>query len=51
MAIVNIKPSRRPRARAIDRREGTKKGGIIIPDTAKEKPQEGEVVALEPEAR
>ena len=24
----------------------TKKGGIIIPDTAKEKPQEGQVVAL-----
>ena len=24
----------------------TKKGGIIIPDTAKEKPQEGSVVAL-----
>ena len=24
----------------------TKKGGIIIPDTAKEKPQEGNVVAL-----
>jgi chaperonin GroES len=24
----------------------TKKGGIIIPDTAKEKPQEGRVVAL-----
>ncbi len=24
----------------------TKKGGIIIPDTAKEKPQEGEVVAI-----
>lgn len=24
----------------------TKQGGIIIPDTAKEKPQEGEVVAL-----
>ena len=23
----------------------TKKGGIIIPDTAKEKPQEGEVIA------
>jgi chaperonin GroES len=23
----------------------TKKGGIIIPDTAKEKPQEGEIVA------
>ena len=24
----------------------TKSGGIIIPDTAKEKPQEGEVVAI-----
>ena len=24
----------------------TKRGGIIIPDTAKEKPQEGEVVAV-----
>ena len=28
-----------------------KKGGIIIPDTAKEKPQEGEVVAVGPGAR
>ncbi|MFA5890752.1 MAG: co-chaperone GroES [Actinomycetota bacterium] len=30
--------------------EGTQKtaGGIIIPDTAKEKPQEGEVVAVGP---
>jgi chaperonin GroES len=27
------------------------KGGIIIPDTAKEKPQEGEVVAIGPGAR
>ena len=26
--------------------EETTKGGIIIPDTAKEKPQEGEVVAV-----
>ena len=26
----------------------TKKGGIIIPDTAKEKPQEGEVIAVGP---
>lgn len=25
-----------------------KKGGIIIPDTAKEKPQEGEVIAVGP---
>ena len=24
----------------------TEKGGIIIPDTAKEKPQEGEVIAV-----
>ena len=28
--------------------EGKTKGGIIIPDTAKEKPQEGEVVAVGP---
>jgi len=28
--------------------EETKKGGIIIPDTAKEKPQEGEVMAVGP---
>ncbi len=27
------------------------KGGIIIPDTAKEKPQEGEIVAAGPGAR
>lgn len=26
----------------------TKKGGIIIPDTAKEKPQEGEIIAVGP---
>src|SRR5438093_12678453 len=26
--------------------EGKRKGGIIIPDTAKEKPQEGRVVAV-----
>ena len=29
-----------------EKAEKTKKGGIIIPDTAKEKPQEGKVVAL-----
>ena len=34
----------------IDQDEKTK-GGIIIPDTAKEKPQEGEVVAVGPGAR
>jgi len=26
----------------------TKKGGIIIPDSAKEKPQEGEIIAVGP---
>ncbi len=34
----------------LDSEEKTK-GGIIIPDTAKEKPQEGEVVAVGPGAR
>ncbi len=28
--------------------EEKSKGGIIIPDTAKEKPQEGEVIAVGP---
>ena len=32
-------------------KEEHKKGGIIIPDTAKEKPQEGEVVAAGPGKR
>ncbi len=31
--------------------EGKTAGGIIIPDTAKEKPMEGEVVAVGPGAR
>jgi chaperonin GroES len=31
--------------------EAKTKGGIIIPDTAKEKPQEGEVVAVGPGVR
>ncbi len=37
----------------IRRMEGEEKtkGGIIIPDTAKEKPQEGEVIAVGPGAR
>ena len=34
----------------IDAEEKTK-GGIIIPDTAKEKPQQGEVIAVGPGAR
>lgn len=43
---VNVKPlSDRVLVQAIEEKE-VKKGGIIIPDTAKEKPQEGKVVAL-----
>src|ERR1700735_4114878 len=36
--------------RRIESEEKTK-GGIIIPDTVKEKPQEGEVIAIGPGAR
>ena len=36
--------------RRLEAEEKTK-GGIIIPDTAKEKPQEGEVIAVGPGAR
>ena len=36
--------------RRLEAEEKTK-GGIIIPDTAKEKPQEGQVVAVGPGAR
>ena len=37
----------------VSRLEGEEKtkGGIIIPDTAKEKPQEGEIIAVGPGAR
>ena len=36
--------------RRVETEEKTK-GGIIIPDTAKEKPQEGEIIAVGPGAR
>ena len=36
--------------RRVEAEEKTK-GGILIPDTAKEKPQEGEVIAVGPGAR
>ena len=38
---------------AVKRLEGEEKtkGGIIIPDTAKEKPQEGKVIAVGPGGR
>jgi chaperonin GroES len=43
---INVKPlGDRVLVQPIEEQE-TKKGGIIIPDTAKEKPQEGNVVAL-----
>ena len=45
---MNVKPlADRILVRRIDEQE-TRKGGIIIPDTAKEKPQEGEIVAVGP---
>lgn len=45
---VNVTPLHdRVLVRRMDSKE-TAKGGIIIPDSAKEKPQEGEVVAIGP---
>ena len=45
---VSIKPlADRVLVRALEEQE-VKRGGIIIPDTAKEKPQEGEVIAVGP---
>ena len=49
MAKVNIQPlADRVLVRRFDEEEEQKVGGIIIPDTAKEKPQEAEVVAVGP---
>ncbi len=43
---VNVTPlGDRVLVRRLEKKE-TAKGGIIIPDTAKEKPQEGEVMAI-----
>jgi chaperonin GroES len=43
---VNVTPLHdRVLVRRLEKKE-TAKGGIIIPDTAKEKPQKGEVIAL-----
>jgi chaperonin GroES len=45
---MNVKPlADRILVRRIEEQE-TRKGGIIIPDTAKEKPQEAEIVAVGP---
>jgi chaperonin GroES len=55
MKVVMAKTKFRPlHDRVVVRRleaEEKSKGGIIIPDTAKEKPQEGEVVAVGPGGR
>jgi chaperonin GroES len=46
MASINFRPLHdRVVVRRVESEEKTK-GGIIIPDTAKEKPQEGEVIAV-----
>ena len=48
---MNVRPlNDRLLVKRIEEKE-TVKGGIIIPDTAKEKPQEGEVIAVGPGAR
>ena len=45
---VNVKPlSDRLLVRRVEEEE-VKKGGIIIPDTAKEKPQQADVIAVGP---
>ena len=51
MTNVNFRPLHdRVVVRRVESEEKTA-GGIIIPDTAKEKPSEGEVVAVGPGAR
>jgi chaperonin GroES len=51
MSNQNFRPLHdRVVVRRVESEEKTK-GGIIIPDTAKEKPSEGEVVAVGPGAR
>ncbi|MEW5874334.1 MAG: co-chaperone GroES [Candidatus Zixiibacteriota bacterium] len=44
---MNVKPlADRVVIKPLDTEKEIKKGGIIIPDTAKEKPQEGEIVEV-----
>ncbi len=51
MAKTNFRPLHdRVVVRRVDSEEKSK-GGIIIPDTAKEKPQEGEIIAVGSGAR
>ena len=51
MASVNIKPLEDKILVQANEAETTTASGLVIPDTAKEKPQEGEVVAVGPGAR
>ena len=48
MASVNIKPLEDKILVQANEAETTTASGLVIPDTAKEKPQEGEVVAVGP---
>ncbi|KQC09732.1 MAG: molecular chaperone GroES [Desulfuromonas sp. SDB] len=43
---VNLKPVNRKLIVQREEEKEVKKGGIIIPDTAKEKPQRGKVIAV-----
>jgi len=46
---VNIRPLHdRVLAKRVEEEEEQVRGGIIIPDTAKEKPQEAEIIAVGP---
>lgn len=48
MASVNIKPLEDKILVQVNEAETTTASGLVIPDTAKEKPQEGTVVAVGP---
>ncbi len=46
---MKIRPlSDRVLVKRLENKENTSPGGIIIPETAKEKPQEGEIMAIGP---
>ena len=51
MASVNIKPLEDKILVQANEAETTTASGLVIPDTAKEKPQEGEVIAVGPGGR
>ena len=51
MASVNIRPLEDKILVQANEAETTTASGLVIPDTAKEKPQEGEIVAAGPGAR